>query len=342
MEGNVSNNPLLTIGIPTYNGSRTIRNMLDILLPQVDFNTVEILISDNCSTDETPEIINEYKKKFPQINVITNESNLGADGNFLQCMLTAKGKFVMLISDDDIIVENAVARIIAFLTKHEDVSLVYLDAVAFRDIYKELRLCHRYKEFMKPVKTDICTTDKALFLEYSQRLWGFTSVYIWRTERIRQIEDVKKYFNSYFLQAYINIHCTNFSWDKLGLIAGPCIAVGEYGIIGNYDVALVEGVNYHKMIDFAVEYGGYDRKRFEKWYIWKLCRLCRNAIIKERAIKVKKTSVKNILAASYRYPKAWYSLYPFLLLPKPVCRYVLKVKRKAQGRAFTTYVNRPT
>ena len=47
---------LLTIAIPTYNGSKTISDMLNILLPQVD-DRVEIIISDNCSTDNTEDII---------------------------------------------------------------------------------------------------------------------------------------------------------------------------------------------------------------------------------------------------------------------------------------------
>ena len=51
--------PLLTIAVPTFNGSRTIRNMLDILLPQVD-SRVELIVIDNCSTDDTPQIIRNY------------------------------------------------------------------------------------------------------------------------------------------------------------------------------------------------------------------------------------------------------------------------------------------
>ena len=53
-----SQEPLLTIAIPTYNGSKTIRNMLDLLLPQCN-DQVELLISDNCSTDNTEVIIDE-------------------------------------------------------------------------------------------------------------------------------------------------------------------------------------------------------------------------------------------------------------------------------------------
>ena len=48
----MKNQPVLTIAIPIYNGERTIKNMLDILMPQCN-EKIEVLVSDNCSTDST-------------------------------------------------------------------------------------------------------------------------------------------------------------------------------------------------------------------------------------------------------------------------------------------------
>ena len=56
--------PILTIAIPTYNGSKTIKSMLNVLMPQVT-DKVEILVSDNCSTDDTLQVVYKYKKKYP-------------------------------------------------------------------------------------------------------------------------------------------------------------------------------------------------------------------------------------------------------------------------------------
>lgn len=331
--------PLLTIAVPTYNGSRTIRNMLDVLLPQVT-PEVEVLISDNCSTDETPKIIEEYYKKYPFIHILRNATNIGPDGNFLQCMLKAAGKFVMLISDDDIIVEGAVPSILGFLKKYPDVSLVYLESLGFKDVYRGINSCHRYR-YIPVLQEDVCTVDKKEFLTHCVRMFGFTSSFVWSTERIRKIDNPKKLFGTYFLQAYISVLCSDRADDQLGIIHSPCIAVGEYGLIGNFDTALVEGIYYHKMLELAVT-SGYDRKIFEDWYIKKLCILCRRAIILERASKNFKTKVSNILKASWRYPLAWISLYPFLLLPNWACRLILKTVRTLQKRTTTSCVNRPT
>ena len=80
----MSSKPILTIGIPTYNGSKTIRNMLDILLPQCD-SRVEVFVSDNCSTDSTPEIIRQYQKTYNNVTYSKNETNIGTDRNIIKC-----------------------------------------------------------------------------------------------------------------------------------------------------------------------------------------------------------------------------------------------------------------
>ncbi len=314
--------------------------MLDILLPQIT-DDVEVIISDNGSTDNTDEIIQNYRNLYPFIKYTRSEVNEGADSNFLKCMLNAKGKFVMLISDDDIVMENAVKRIVDYLTMHPDISMAYLDSVAFKDYYKGPEYCHRYKEYSQKIDRDKDTTDKKEFLRYSQRLFGFTSCHIWSTERIHNITNPERFKGTYFMQAYISILCSNNPNDKLGLIAGPCIAVGEYGSLGNYNLAKVEGEYYQKMVEFASE-NDYPKKQMRKYYAWKIVFLGRMYIIRERAIAVSMTRCKDLFKVTYQFPRAWIGLYPFFFIPGSLCKWIVCVIRKKQGRDFTSYVNRPT
>ena len=337
----MSKEPLLTIAIPTYNGSRTIRQMLDVLLPQIT-EEVEVFVSDNCSTDGTPQIIKEYQEQYPFLGYSRNEKNLQADGNFLKCMRQASGKFTMLISDDDVIVEGAVQKIISFLKKNPQVSLAFLETVGFRDTYQDIAHCHRYTVQMKQLGNSRTTTDKKIFFDYVRRQWGFTSSFLWNTERCKAINNPEQYFNTYWLQSYIHIQCSDKSSDILGMIAGPIIAAGEYGIIGNYDSAMVEAVKYKDMLDYAVDHAGYDQKQLEEYWVWKVCYLCKRAVIKEKSIGKHITSTDILFKKMKKYPYAWINLFPFLIVPTPVCQLALRVKRKRQGRNYTTYVNRPT
>lgn len=339
---NDENSPLLTIAVPTYNGSKTIGFMMDILMPQIN-DKIEVLISDNASNDGTDKIVESYIEKYPFIKYIRNKKNVGADENFLQCMQMATGKFCMMISDDDILVENSVEKIIRFLQKYPNVSLAYLETVGFKDKYEGVDNCFRYKKKFSPiVEKNICTNNKDTFLKYAQRFFAFTSTFIWSTKRFKEIKNPQKFFGTYFLQGYIQVMCSCNDDDLLGIIKGPIVAVGEYGIIGNYDLALVEGIYNQKLIKYASKIGGYNYKRLENYYVWKICHLGRIVIIKERVAGVKNISIINLLKCSYKYPKVWITLYPFLLIPTPICKFAFYVKHKMQGRDVKTYVNRPT
>lgn len=332
--------PLLTVAIPTYNGAKTIGNMLDLLLPQVD-ERVEVIVSDNCSTDDTPQIIAEYMKRYPYLQYIRAEKNEGSDVNFLNCMRRAQGAFTMFISDDDIIIENALQKVLSYLERHKDVQLVYMETVAFKDQYVSKEHCTSFRLNPIQVEHDVYTNDKAVFFEYMKHVFGHTSVHIWSTHRFNQIVNPEQFIGTYFLQLYIDILCANQETDMLGVIKGPIIAIGDYGSISNLDTGYVEGVVFRKAIEFASN-NGYSYSQQIKFFQRKISVLGRNALIKERAAGVKKTKIINLIRCSWQYPYVWFHLYPYFFVPSFLCRLVLKMVRKKQGRTMEIYVNRPT
>lgn len=337
----MDNKKLLTIAIPTYNGSRTIRDMLNILLPQVD-KRVEVIVSDNFSTDSTIEIIREYIEQYPFIQYVRNDKNIGADGNFLQCMRMATGKFTMLLSDDDILVENGLSKILSFLEKNQDISLAYLYTISFKDKYHNINECDIFKEWSRKPNEDIITTDKKKFISYVGRQWGFTSSFLWNTDRFKLIQSPEDFYGTFWLQSYIHILCSDKADDKLGIIAGPCIAAGGYGIIPNFDAYEVEVISFKKMLDFASQKAKYDSKQFTKLWLWKVCYLLKRSIIKEKAVGKSMTSIAKVFDRLKFYPYAWIHLFPYLLFPSWLCKIILKIVRFKQNRNFISYVNRPT
>ncbi len=100
--------PLLTIAIPTYNRSRYLAELLEVLQPQLsDELRVELLIADNASTDETPALCKRLIDGGLACRYIRNAANIGADANFLLCFSEARGKYVWLLGDDDIVLPGA-------------------------------------------------------------------------------------------------------------------------------------------------------------------------------------------------------------------------------------------
>ena len=118
--------PLLTIAIPTYKRSRYLARLLDSLIFQMEGKTqVELLISDNASPDDTPAVLEEYRRRGLPFRCIRNESNIGPDLNFVQCFTEAAGKYVWIIGDDDILLGGGLDLVLGLLAG-EDLDIVHL------------------------------------------------------------------------------------------------------------------------------------------------------------------------------------------------------------------------
>lgn len=115
--------PLITIGIPTYNRDVYLERLLNTIIPQaMNYkDKVEICISNNNSTDNTEEIVNKFKEKYNfQIKYNKNDSNLGFGRNLLKIFDMAEGKFVWLFGDDDQMPDNGLTTIITFIEENDD------------------------------------------------------------------------------------------------------------------------------------------------------------------------------------------------------------------------------
>ena len=331
------NKPLLTIAIPTYNGGKTIRNMLNLLLPQIT-EEVELLISDNCSIDNTQEIIAEYSEQYHFIRYIRNDVNRGPDANILQCFYLAQGDYVWHVSDDDIVMEGAVAHVLAFLHKYRNVGLIHVETVDFRGHFENVDHC----QFHKPVlPADICTTNKKTFMKYAGYYWGFMTSFITNTERFRQINDPEQYMGTYWLQSYIHALCAAGSQTRVGVIKGPCVGAGIYVNTPNFDSTLVNGENYKKLICFMSEKAGFDRKQLETMYMARFCHLLRHDIVKEKARGVYRIDRKRMFRLTKGSLLAWLTVYPLLFLPSGLCRSALYLYRRFRKMNGQIEVNRP-
>ena len=95
-------NKLLSVCLITYNHEKFIRNAIEgILMQKVDFEW-ELIIADDCSTDGTQAILNEYKNKYPDfIKLILQKKNVGPAKNHIELITTPKSKYIALCDGDD-------------------------------------------------------------------------------------------------------------------------------------------------------------------------------------------------------------------------------------------------
>ena len=114
----------LSIGIPTRNRAGYLRDVLEAFERQIQqaavpLDAVRLYVSDNASTDQTPEVVKEFAARLPHLSYSRNPENIGADPNFQKCLRLARGRFCWLFGDDDLLSPGALEYILRTLRAQE-------------------------------------------------------------------------------------------------------------------------------------------------------------------------------------------------------------------------------
>lgn len=116
--------PVVSIGVPVFNGERYLAHTLEVLLAQT-FRDFEIIISDNASTDATPRICRDAMAKDPRVRYFRQESNVGAAMNYNRAFALARGRYFRWNAADDFVAPDALAKCVNFLRENQDFVLAY-------------------------------------------------------------------------------------------------------------------------------------------------------------------------------------------------------------------------
>lgn len=111
--------------LATYNGEQYLREQLDSIMCQT-YSNFRLLISDDCSSDSTKEILEEYVEKDKRIIVFSQEKNLGVVKNFEFLLKRVENKYFMFSDQDDIWNENKIEKSIKVIEETKS-DLVYSD-----------------------------------------------------------------------------------------------------------------------------------------------------------------------------------------------------------------------
>jgi glycosyltransferase involved in cell wall biosynthesis len=115
--------PLISVGLPTFNRDRSLRRAIESVLSQ-DYRELELVISDNASSDSTQGICLEYCALDTRVRYIRQRVNHGASSNFQTVLSEARGEYFMWLSDDDWLGPSYLSRCLSVLRERADVSLV--------------------------------------------------------------------------------------------------------------------------------------------------------------------------------------------------------------------------
>ena len=180
----VQDKPLVSIGMPVYNGERFIREALDSLLAQ-DYENFELIISDNASTDSTWGICLEYAARDARLRLYRNEKNLGAVWNGNRLRQLSSGEYFMLASDHDLWHSTFITRCVEVLEDDPQIVLCHAQtevidadgrALEIVSVRNDTRLLTPAERFSKTVWTLANTWE-----------WGHAIYGLIRSSGLRQV-----------------------------------------------------------------------------------------------------------------------------------------------------------
>ena len=191
-----SEDPKISIVITVYNGEGYLETTL-LSIQNQDFKDIEIIMVDDCSKDNSVKLIKELMMKDPRVKLYQNEENKGMLYTKTRGVLQAKGKYVLLLDEDDIYAQKD-----AFSTLYQEAEKNNLDLLGFGLLTNKIHI-KKWINIQNYMKTDIIYQPNLLNRMYNcdtincKRVGGITSSYLVRTDLfvdiIKQIDD--KYLN---------------------------------------------------------------------------------------------------------------------------------------------------
>ncbi len=116
--------PLVSIGMPLYNGEPYLASALESILAQT-FTDFELIVSDNASTDGSPAVVESFAARDSRISLRRNAKNLGAAVNYNVLVEAARGKYFKWAAHDDLLAADYLERCVDALERRADAVLSY-------------------------------------------------------------------------------------------------------------------------------------------------------------------------------------------------------------------------
>ena len=156
---------MLSVIMTTYNHERYIAQAIEsVLRQQTDFR-IEIVIGEDCSTDRTRAIAEDYAAQYPEaIRIVTSEKNVGWRKNYYRTIAAARGKYIAMLDGDDYFTHRKKLQMqVDILEANPEVGMCYgrserIDEEGNRSIYPEGECLTTFEAMLRRNPAENCTT----------------------------------------------------------------------------------------------------------------------------------------------------------------------------------------
>lgn len=180
--------PVISIGIITYNRAERLNKCLNSIYDQIgNDRRIEVVVSDNASSDNTVEILKDYESRFDNFRFHRNETNLGAEENFFIVLDKLQGEYIFPHGDDDYFKSGTLYELLNCIQNHHECSLFYIN-------------------LLSDTGTAFTLSGMDKYLAYASIYSTFMSSFMLKKSDFDNIEDKRKFIGTRIPQLYL-IYC---------------------------------------------------------------------------------------------------------------------------------------
>lgn len=201
--------PRVTVGVPIFNSGPMLRDCLQNIRDQT-FRDFQVLIFDNCSTDETPEIAKEFVQLDDRFQYIRQTENKGSGANFIDVLMAANSEYFIWRADDDRTSNDFLEKTTRLLDTNSRANLA-VGSVRSHEIRRNLTRHFRFPR-VQPGLGSVNVINQ-MFHSHASWIYG-----LWRTE----------YIQNHYLQCWSK-HTQGIAYDHLVLLG----AILEKSVVGD-------------------------------------------------------------------------------------------------------------
>lgn len=324
--------PIISIAIPTYNRSSRLKDTLTRLSshPEICEDWIEIVISDNASTDDTSQVVVEFSNRVGKAVIYSRSAeNLGIDGNIHRVSRLATGKFLLLMSDDDHLRVGALSYLRNLATGTPDLLFCFVNGGSFSGSYDPQE---RLPNIVK-VNNILVTRDPNELLG-TIGVWStFISSFFVERKSWVEVPSPNSYIGS-------DIYLTHILFRLLAAGKGrTCVVTAEQWLAarseytGSYRIVHAFGYSLLKLLTQDALKLGLDRKTMRQIKLSVICRVLPTKLIETRLGREKLQALsyqelKALLRYTWWEPLAWCYLLPTALLPLSAVERLKRIKRR--------------
>lgn len=321
---------ILSICIPSYNRADMLRAAIESILNQ-DVEGVEIVVSDNASTDHTDAVMRYLVQQYPQLKYVRSDVNVGADRNFLKVVELASGRYAWLMGSDDMVAPGGVAEVLSAIENHPDLPGFSVN----RQMYDvSMRRPQSDLDIFPPQVQSVRTHESAQGAIYELGIYlSFISGQVFNREAWRRYTNeagIERYFNGlvhlYPLYALIR------DADTWGAMAAPIVLCrsdnDSFLSAGHFKRFEIDVIGFSRA---AADVFGRTHPIYRQLMKNVLRSLLVNRILGFKLSRVRGIYFKSFVCAlpvCWPYARFWSVFVPALLMPPALMRHALALRSR--------------